>query len=190
MKDKRYLVAGPPDYLTLARASIQPIIAKKGRPNIDLTQLAHTIEDFAVLREPITVESPEHWKQAIEDLGDEVDALLPVSIPAYPTEIWNERKHRYTITTENLFVSTRFSLKKLVHRNLPFSCDRRLRYEKQNVSAEDLSQAVRTYLAINAVLEQERALGFGVNCFRDLIIEGGRDVPCLAQVIGLDCKVF
>jgi L-fucose isomerase-like protein len=32
-------------------------------------------------------------------------------------------------------------------------------------------------------LEEEKALGFGVNCFGDLIIHGGRDVPCLAQTL-------
>jgi hypothetical protein len=33
------------------------------------------------------------------------------------------------------------------------------------------------------VLEDTRALGFGVNCFGDLITRGGRDVPCLAQCL-------
>jgi hypothetical protein len=46
-----------------------------------------------------------------------------------------------------------------------------------------LDQAIRTYLAIREVLEEEKALGFGVNCFGDLIIHGGRDVPCLAQLL-------
>ncbi len=48
---------------------------------------------------------------------------------------------------------------------------------------EELDQAIRTYLAIRDILEEERALGFGVNCFGDLIIRGGRDTPCLAQLL-------
>ena len=38
-------------------------------------------------------------------------------------------------------------------------------------------------LAIKSVLEEEQAIGFGVNCFGDLVISGCRDVPCLAQTL-------
>jgi hypothetical protein len=57
------------------------------------------------------------------------------------------------------------------------------RYQIRDVRQSDLEQAVRTYLAIRRVLETEQACGMGVNCFGDLIIEGGRDVPCLAQCL-------
>jgi hypothetical protein len=57
------------------------------------------------------------------------------------------------------------------------------RYRTDTVLPADLRQAVRTYLAIGAVLADTRALGFGVNCFGDLITNGGRDVPCLAQCL-------
>jgi L-fucose isomerase-like protein len=56
------------------------------------------------------------------------------------------------------------------------------RYREQGVRLADRRQAVRTYLAIREVLQEENAIGFGVNCFGDLIIRGGRDVPCLAQL--------
>ena len=51
------------------------------------------------------------------------------------------------------------------------------------VAAEELDQALRTYLAIRDILEEKRALGFGINCLGDLIIRGGRDVPCLVQLL-------
>ena len=34
-----------------------------------------------------------------------------------------------------------------------------------------------------SILEERKAFGFGVNCYGDLIINGGRDVPCLAQAL-------
>jgi L-fucose isomerase-like protein len=51
------------------------------------------------------------------------------------------------------------------------------------VKDSELRQAVRTYLAIRSILEEEQALGFGVNCYGDLIINDGRDTPCLAQTL-------
>ena len=35
---------------------------------------------------------------------------------------------------------------------------------------------------VRDLLEETGAMGFGVNCFGDLITGGGRDVPCLAQM--------
>jgi L-fucose isomerase-like protein len=57
------------------------------------------------------------------------------------------------------------------------------RYIENDVSSDGLLQAVRSYLAIQEILEEEQALGFGVNCFGDLVTQGGRDVPCLAQLL-------
>ena len=45
----------------------------------------------------------------------------------------------------------------------------------------ELHKAVRMYLSIKEILEEERAIGFGVNCFGDMLIKGMRDIPCLAQ---------
>ncbi len=60
---------------------------------------------------------------------------------------------------------------------------RKARYAERGVTPEALAEAVATALGIRAILEEERALGFGVNCFGDLIPKGGRDVPCLAQTL-------
>ena len=47
----------------------------------------------------------------------------------------------------------------------------------------ELDKALRIYLSIGSILEERKAFGFGVNCYGDLIINGGRDVPCLAQAL-------
>jgi L-fucose isomerase-like protein len=60
---------------------------------------------------------------------------------------------------------------------------RKSRYVERGVKPEELAAAVRTTLAIREILRKERALGFGLNCFGDLIPKGGRDVPCLAQTL-------
>ena len=61
--------------------------------------------------------------------------------------------------------------------------ERSSRYARGNVRPQELDTALRTYLAIREVLEERKAFGFGVNCYGDLIIQGGRDVPCLAQAL-------
>jgi len=61
--------------------------------------------------------------------------------------------------------------------------ERKARYEVGSVRREELKNAVRSYLAIRSILEDEKAIGFGVNCFGELIVNGGRDVPCLAQCL-------
>lgn len=60
---------------------------------------------------------------------------------------------------------------------------RKSRYVERGARPAELMEAVRAALAIRAILEKERALGFGANCFGDLIPKGGRDVPCLAQTL-------
>jgi L-fucose isomerase-like protein len=57
------------------------------------------------------------------------------------------------------------------------------RYRQNGVTTAALMTAIKTWLAIRHVLEETKALGFGVNCFGDLIPRGHRDVPCLAQVL-------
>jgi hypothetical protein len=57
------------------------------------------------------------------------------------------------------------------------------RYERTTVRQAELEQAIKSYLAIREILEEEGAFGFGLNCYGDLIIQGGRDVPCLAQML-------
>lgn len=61
--------------------------------------------------------------------------------------------------------------------------ERQGRYALRGVRSAELGVAVRVAIAIRALLREDRALGFGVNCFGDLIPDGGRDVPCLAQTL-------
>ena len=86
---QRYLKGPIADMLKRPAAVIQPMLARKGKPTVDLDRLSKEVEGIARVLPVIEVQSPEHWAQAIGSLGDEVDAIFPVSVPAYPTEIWN-----------------------------------------------------------------------------------------------------
>src|SRR5215211_425582 len=269
---QRFLIGQQPSHLQYTPARLQPIQAKPGSPSVDVTRLGKILEGVADLEDTIAIQSPEHWQASVRALDDSVDAILPVSIPAYPTEIWNSHPHvlverglpvifwslldydepdfwrwaardmLHTLgvdahlvrnSREGIALLRALSLKRLLSRsrmvvigkqNFPWNAhavgDRvtrqlgtevivhslddmrshypkftasdiervratRLphRYEEQGVRPEALDQAIRTYLAIREILEEERALGFGVNCFGDLIIGGGRDTPCLAQLL-------
>lgn len=268
---ERFLASTPPAYLTRPLLKLQPVLAKRGTPDIDLDALAELIAGSAVLTEPIIVESPEHWAREIGNLGEEIDAILPVSITAYPTEIWNShpqplidrglpvvfwpiihydepnfwrwsardflralgvsvhlvKSNRQGIALLRALAMKRFlATSRLVvfgRQNFPWNAnaaghlvtntfgtqivvreleefraraanhsdleiaelwkERKGRYIEKNVRTEDLRTALRTYMGIKDVLEEEQALGFGVNCFGELITEGGRDVPCLAQAL-------
>lgn len=267
----RYLVGEPAPFLQRPKTVLQPVLAKRGTPNIDIAQLADRVQDVAVLRDMIPIESPEHWQQVIRGLGDEVDAILPVSIPAYPTEIWNAHPEpiverglpfvfwplidfdepdfwrwsardmlralgadvhivqnqregdallralamkrflkgsRIVVFGEQNFPWNAHAVGPLITRNLGTEIrvktldDLRSRYDQFDDAALDrlwaqrsgrytiegvrdtcLKQGLRTYLAIQSILEEEAALGMGVNCFGELIIEGSRDIPCLAQTL-------
>jgi L-fucose isomerase-like protein len=100
-------------------------------------------------------------------VGDRLTHALGTEIIVHPLMDMRSRYSKYTADDLQHVRATR-----LPHR-----------YEEQGVQAEALDQAIRTYLAIREILEEERALGFGVNCFGDLIIRGGRDIPCLAQLL-------
>ena len=268
---RRYLIDEPPPFARVPKARLQPILAKPGKPNIDVEQLARQIEPIAVVEPMIAVESPEHWDTVVRTLGREIDAILPVSIPAYPTEVWNS--HPQPLVGRGLPVvfwplmaydepdfwrwSARDFLRALgveviIARNQAHGCtlvrslairrflrsarivvfgkqnfpwnataaghlvrerlgteiivkplseirdrydqfddeaiervwsQRKGRYLEKNVRPEELNQALRVYLAIRSIIEEEQACAFGVNCFGDLVIDGGRDVPCLAQVL-------
>lgn len=250
---------------------LQPIQAKQGEPNIDLPALAGVIEGTGTLRPPIAIQSPSHWQQVVSSLGPEVDAILPVSIAAYPTEVWNShpqpliekglpllfwsilkydepdfwrwsardfltslgievhlvRNNRHGLDLLRALAMKRFLKQSKVvvfgEQNFPWNAHagghliaqslgtqikvrtladireryskfsdaavdalwkaRKGRYVEKAVRPDDLRQAIRTYLAIGEILREEQALGFGVNCFGDLITGGGRDVPCLAQTL-------
>jgi len=268
----RYLAGQPAPWLRRPLTRVQPILAKAGKPNVDLARLAERVAGVAEVLPVIAVESPEHWARIVRGLGPDIDAILPVSIPAYPTEVWNshpqplvERElpfvfwplmdydepdfwrwsardmlralgvdvHIVKSNAEGLALLKALAMKRFLRdsrlvvfgeQNFPWNANaaghlitaslgtrilvksledfRRLypsltdtqvtdlwatrqgtRYCTDGVQPDDLRQALRTYLAIRAVLEQNRALGFGVNCFGDLITHGGRDVPCLAQCL-------
>ena len=257
--------------LARPRTRLQPILAREGKPTVDVAELAHAVEGVAEIAEMIVVESPQHWAETVNGLGDEVDAILPISIPAYPTEVWNSHPqplidrglplvfwplmaydepdfwrwsardflrslgvevHLVAGMREGLWLLRALGVRRMLRdaklvvfgeQNFPwnahaaghlmteglgariavrpiadirdrygqFSDDqvdevwsrRSRRYVERGVRADELRQAVRTYLAIEEILEQERAVGFGLNCFGDLVIAGGRDVPCLAQCL-------
>ena len=269
---QRFLIEDQPKHLKFPLARLQPIQAKPGDPSVDVGKLGQLLQGVAILNDTIAVQSPEHWESAVRGLDDSVDAILPVSIPAYPTEVWNShpqvlverglpvifwclidydepdfwrwaaRDMLHTLGVDVHLVRNRregisllkaLALKRFLcgsrmvvigEQNFPWNAyavgDRvtrqlgpelkvhslmdmrgryakftpaeiqsvrvtRLpqRYEEQGVQPEALDQAILTYLAIRDILEEEQALGFGVNCFGDLIIRGGRDIPCLAQLL-------
>ncbi len=268
----RFLYGETPQRLKRPLAKLQPVVAKRGTPNIDLAALSKAIAGVGVLNEPIYVESPEHWRSLILGLDSSVDAILPVSIPAYPTEIWNSHPepivergipvvfwplvehdepdfwrwsardflrslgvevHLVKSCAAGLSLLKAFGVRRFLkgakivsfgEQNFPWNANagaktmkdslgvdivvrplssyrskypsfsdealdsvwaarRGSRYVEGGVSKEWLRQALRTYLSIKAVLEEEKAFAFGVNCFGDLISAGERDVPCLAQAL-------
>ncbi len=269
---QRFLVDDRASHLQFGPARIQPIQAKPGKPSVDVSRLGGILRGVAVLNETIAIQSPEHWQTTIRTLDNSIDAILPISIPAYPTEVWNSHPHvlverglpvifwslldyeepdfwrwaaRDMLTTlgvdvhlvrnsnEGIALVKALALRRFLsgrrmvvigEQNFPWNANavgdrvtRQLgtevtvrsledmrsrytkftaadiqhvratrlphRYEEGGVHPEALDQAIRTYLAIRDLLEEEQALGFGVNCFGDLIIRGGRDVPCLAQLL-------
>jgi L-fucose isomerase-like protein len=268
---KRFLQGRPQEFLRVPRARLQPILAKQGKPTIDLDKLRHALSPIAEVLPVIVVQSPEHWSRSVLDLRGDVDAILPVSIPAYPTEVWNShpqalierglpvlfwplmaydepdfwrwsardflralgvevyiaRNARHGESIVRSLAVKRFLASSAVvvfgEQNFPWNApaaghlmtrslgtrilvepieairsrmgrftddqvrqvwsQRQGRYTLGNVRTEALHEAVRVYLAIREILEQHKACAFGVNCFGDLVIRGGRDVPCLAQTL-------
>lgn len=267
----RFLFSEPPAYLKRPMLRIQPILAREGKPSVDVDKLADLIGDCATLEPLVCIHSPEQWAELVENLPEEIDAILPVSSPCYPTEIWNShpqplqkrglpivfwsliehdepdfwkwsacdflralgiethlvksnaqgktllkalamrrflRQSRLVVFGEQNFPWNATAGGPLIKASLgteivvkPLSAFRQYyerfsdaeveefwkqrsgRYVAVSVLEPELRHAVRIYLAIRTVLEEEQALGFGVNCFGDLITGGGRDVPCLAQCL-------
>jgi L-fucose isomerase-like protein len=267
----RYVLRPAADHLLRPQAVIQPILARKGKPTVDLERLSKEVDGLARILPMIEIQSPEHWKKVIRGLGRDVDAIFPVSVPAYPTEIWNshpeplaEKKipvvfwplmeydepdfwrwsardmltalgvpvtlvrslaegkallraygtrrflasSRLVVFGEQNFPWNATSAGHLVTESLgtkidvlPLSafrdrCDRYSdaqlrtvweertgRYIQKDVTSPWMDTALRTYLSIASILQERKAFGFGVNCYGDLIINGGRDVPCLAQAL-------
>jgi L-fucose isomerase-like protein len=267
----RHLAVHPKVHLVRPLARLQPIQAKAGKPSIDVSRVAESLAGIAVVEPVIPVASPAHWAEVVRGLGPEIDAILPVSIPAYPTEVWNShpqplverglpllfwylmdyeepdfwrwsardmlralgvqvhivkgcrhgealvrglalkrflRDSRLVVFGEQNFPWNATAASHLVTKSLGTRVlvrpieeirarasratdaavdalwrERRGRYVERGVAPAELRQALRTFLSIRSILEEEKALGFGVNCFGDLIPRGGRDVPCLAQML-------
>ena len=267
----RFTFGNVPEHLQRPLATIQPILARPGKPTVDIARLESEVAGIARVLPMIEVKSPEHWKKIVEELDDDVDAIVPVSVPAYPTEVWNSHPEALAargvpvvfwplmefdepdfwrwsardmlqalgvtvhlvqsiadgksllkaIGTRRFLASSRLvvfgeqnfpwnarSVGHLVAQGLGTKIDvlplsafrerrssfseaavRRLwdersgRYVLSGTLPDQLDVALRTYLAIRSILEEKRAFGFGVNCYGDLIIGGGRDVPCLAQAL-------
>lgn len=269
---KRHLVGTPAPYCVRPRARLQPVLARAGTPTVDPQRLATDLAEVAEILPLIAIDHPEHWERVVRGLGDDIDAILPLSVPAYPTEVWNS--HPQVLAERGLPVvfwclpehdepdfwrwSARDMLCSLgitVHlvegrrhglallralavkrqlagatiavfgvQNFPWNAHaagahlgRKLglrvavhdldairaraatfsdaeaqalwaqrqgtRYVEQGVTKPWLVTAVKTWLAIREVLVATRALGFGVNCYGDLIPRGHREVPCLAQAL-------
>jgi hypothetical protein len=268
---ERYLRRTLPAWVTRPAAVLQPILARKGKPTVDLDRLARETEGIARVLPAIEVQSPAHWAQTVASMGDEVDAIIPVSVPAYPTEIWNEhpeplvrrgipvvfwplmeydepdfwrwsardmlsslgvKVHLVPSIAEGKALLKAFGTKRFLadgrmvvfgEQNFPWNAlsaghllteglgtrinvlplsafrercagfsdaavnaaweEHRGRYVQKDVRRPELDTALRVYLSIKSILEERRAFAFGVNCYGDLIINGGRDVPCLAQML-------
>ncbi|MDR3373398.1 MAG: hypothetical protein P4L98_06675 [Ancalomicrobiaceae bacterium] len=268
---ERFIRGEVPAHLKRPLATLQPIIARAGKPTVDIDRLAREVAGIARVLPAIEVQSPQHWTESVLNLGDEVDAILPVSVPAYTTEAWNShpealvqrgiplifwplmdvdepdfwrwsardmlealgikvhlvaslaagksllralgtrrflKTSRLALFGEQNFPWNATSAGHLVTRSLgtefdilPLSAfrDRRASYSAATVEATwaeraerfavgnvrpgELDIALRTYLAIRDILAERKAFGFGVNCYGELITNGGRDVPCLAQAL-------
>jgi hypothetical protein len=266
---KRFTRGQVPSFLQRPLVTIQPIQAQAGKPTVDIARLEREVTGIARVLPIIEVKSPAHWNAAVRGLGDEVDAIIPVSVPAYPTEVWNSHPEvlvergipvvfwplmefdepdfwRWSardmlqalgvkvflvpsvadgesllkaLGTRRFFAGSRLVV--FGEQNFPWNAtsaghlvtqgmgtkidvlplaairDRRSSYSdamvrdawdthasrfiRKDVREDQLDIALRTYLAIRSILEERKAFGFGVNCYGDLIIRGGRDVPCLAQ---------
>jgi len=267
----RHLAIAPAAHLVRPVARLQPILARPGTPSVDPAILAQHLAGIAEVLPLIAVESPEHWAQVVRGLPEDVDGILPLSIPCYPTEVWNShpqplidrglpfifwcltahdepdfwrwsardflcslgidcilvdsRRHGLA-TLRALGVRRQFKGARLAVfgvQNFPWNAHaagkhmgralglevdvhdldpvreraaavtdseaqalwatRSGRYRENGVTKPALLTAIKTWIAIREVLEDTHALGFGVNCFGDLIPRGHRDVPCLAQVL-------
>jgi hypothetical protein len=267
----RHLATTPASHLVRPIARIQPIQASAGVPSVDPARVAADTKGIAEILPVIAIENAEHWITVVRGLGQDIDAILPLSIPAYPTEVWNSnpeplaergvpvvfwclpecdepdfwrwsardmlsslgidvhlvenRRHGLTLL-RSLALRRQLAGASLVVfgvQNFPWNAhaagahmgrslglkvvvedleavreriatisdaealslwqERSARYRERGVAKPWLHMALKTWIAIREVLERRRALGFGVNCFGDLIPKGHRQVPCLAQVL-------
>lgn len=268
---RRFLLREPPVHLRRPLARIQPIQVREGKPNVDINAIRKAVAGVAVINDVIAAKGPEHWAQIVRGLGPDIDGIIPISIPAYPTELWNSHPqplverglpfifwslvgydepdfwrwsakdfltalgvpvHLVRHQAHGVALLKSLAMKRYLRgaklllvgeQNFPWNAtagghlfkqslgmemvvrplaemrerakqhsakeieatwtERRGRYETgRGLLPEYLREGVRTYLGVRDLLEETGAMGFGVNCFGDLITGGGRDVPCLAQM--------
>ena len=258
-------------YLELPKIVVQPIQAREGTPSVDVGKVAELVGNGAHFRDLICIRNREHWEQVIGNLPSDVDAVMLVSSPCYPTEIWNEapeplvrrglpilfwplvqhdepdfwkwscadllralgcKVHLIESNHEGCILLRAMAVKKFLARsrmvvfgkqNFPWNAfsgakgieksiglqlvvksledfrkagkahsdeellaywkERQGRYVDNIPQRPELLTALRTWFGIRDILDAEQAIGFGVNCYGDLIIDGGRDMPCLAQCL-------
>ena len=77
-------------FLELPQLVVQPIQAREGTPSVDVEKVAQLAGNGTHFRDLICIRSREHWEQVVSGLPKDVDAVMLVSSPCYPTEIWNE----------------------------------------------------------------------------------------------------
>lgn len=257
--------------LDVPKVRIQPVLAREGEPSVKVADVARCAGDNAIFNELVCVKDPEHWNQLIANLGDDVDLIMPISSPCYPTEIWNEcpealvkrgipvlfwpliefdepdfwkwsaadflralgcQVHLVKNCAEGNMLLRALRVKKFLangkmvvfgKQNFPWNAlaggklikdnigtqliirplesfreagakfsdgellayweEHKARYIDQVPGHGELVKALRTWFGIKSVLEEEKAFGFGVNCYGELLTSGGRDVPCLAQAL-------
>jgi hypothetical protein len=267
----RHLATVPASRLVRPLARIQPIQASAGVPSVDPARVAADTAGIAEILPVIAIENAEHWCKVVRGLGQDIDAILPLSIPAYPTEVWNSNPeplaergvpvvfwclpehdepdfwrwsardmlsslgidiHLVENRRHGLALLRSLALRRQLQgaslvvfgvQNFPWNAhaagahmgrslglqvvvedleavrsriatisdgealslwqERSQRYRERGVSKPWLHMALKTWIAIREVLERRSAIGFGVNCFGDLIPKGHRQVPCLAQVL-------
>ncbi|MBO5668642.1 MAG: hypothetical protein J6S43_05910 [Lentisphaeria bacterium] len=269
---RRTIITGTErNFLKMQPIRIQPILAREGKPSVDIAEASRIIGEAAVFNDLICIRDKKHWEQVISTLPDDVDAIMPISSPCYPTEIWNESPEvlarrglpvifwplirfdepdfwKWSATDmlralgvtvylvnnchEGVTLIKAMAVKKFLassrmvvfgKQNFPWNVhaagkfiresfgtelivkpleafrkagenftekellafweQHSARYLDQVPDRRELLTALRTYFGIRAILDAEKACGFGVNCYGELIIEGSRDVPCLAQCL-------
>ncbi len=86
---RRFLIPDSPSFVNRPKVRLQPILARSGSPSVNLDLLKARLNDYATFEDLISIQSPQHWEEVIYNLPIPIDAVLPLSNPAYPTEIWN-----------------------------------------------------------------------------------------------------
>jgi hypothetical protein len=145
------------------------------------------------MNQVFAVQSPEPWHKVIRGLDDSIDAILLVSIPAYPTEVWNSQPQV------------------LLERNLPLVFWSMLEYEEQEfwccaacvmqqlmIAQARLAESTRRshlpHCEASGLLEFRDLRGFEEAVSRDHVVvlygDHLREFEILAKMLGLEAIIF